>query len=88
MIAPLSLPFRHYDLEMYSDREEDLEALYAELAELAEEDDDELPPIIVLEPLEPLDPEDDPFWPVAATAGSPAPVPQVRNERQGIGEGT
>ena len=57
MIAPLI----HYDIEMYSDRYDDLEALYAELA--AEEEDDELPPIIVLEPLEP---EDDPFWPVAA----------------------
>ena len=61
MIAPLFLPLRHHDIEMYSDREEDLEALYAELA--GEEDEGELPPIIVLEPLEP---EDDPFWPVAA----------------------
>ena len=60
MSAPLILPFRHHDIEMYSDREEDLDALYAELAG---EEDDELPPIIVLEPLEP---DDDPFWPVAA----------------------
>ncbi len=39
-------PFNFVDIEMYSDREEDLQALYAELA--AEEDgaDDELPPII------------------------------------------
>ena len=63
----MTAPFTFHDLEMYSDREEDLGALYAELA--AEEDDDELPPIIVLEP---LNPDDDPFWPVAATAGSPA----------------
>ena len=39
-------PFTFADIEMYSDREEDLQALYAELA--AEDDgaDDELPPII------------------------------------------
>ncbi len=40
-------PFYFADVEMYSDREEDLQALYAELA--AEEDgadDEELPPII------------------------------------------
>ena len=40
-------PFTFVDIEMYSDREEDLQALYAELA--AEEDegaDEELPPII------------------------------------------
>ena len=61
MSAPLILPFRHHDLEMYSDRYDDLEALYAELAE-EDDEGDELPPIIVLEP----DPEDDPFWPVAA----------------------
>ena len=60
MSAPLFLPFRHHDLEMYSDRYDDLAALYAELAE---EEGDELPPIIVLEP---LNPDDDPFWPVAA----------------------
>ena len=38
-------PFTFVDIEMYSDREEDLQALYAELAE---EDgaEDELPPII------------------------------------------
>ena len=40
------IPFTFADIEMYSDREEDLQALYAELA--AEEDgaDDELLPII------------------------------------------
>ena len=38
-------PFYFVDIEMYSDREEDLQALYAELA--AEDGaDDELPPII------------------------------------------
>ena len=39
-------PFTFADIEMYSDREEDLQALYAELA--AEDDgaEDELPPII------------------------------------------
>ena len=40
-------PFAFVDLEMYSDREEDLQALYAELA--AEDNDgadEELPPII------------------------------------------
>ncbi len=38
-------PFTFVDIEMYSDREEDLQALYAELAK---EDgaDDELPPVI------------------------------------------
>lgn len=56
----MSAPLIHHDLEMYSDRHDDLEALYAELAE---EDEGELPPIIVLEP---LNPDDDPFWPVAA----------------------
>lgn len=49
-----------HDIEMYSDREEDLGRLFAELAE--DDEGDELPPIIVL----PLEPEDDPFWPVAA----------------------
>ena len=56
----MTAPFTFHDIEMYSDRYDDLEALYAELAE---EEEGELPPIIVLEPLEP---EDDPFWPVAA----------------------
>ena len=39
-------PYTFVDIEMYSDREEDLQALYAELA--AEEDGatEELPPII------------------------------------------
>ncbi len=38
-------PFSFYDVEMYADREEDLQKLFAELAQ---EDgaDDELPPII------------------------------------------
>ncbi len=38
-------PFSFYDVEMYSDREEDLQKLFAELA--AEDGaDDELPPIL------------------------------------------
>ncbi len=39
-------PFSFYDVEVYADREEDLQKLFAELA--AEEDgaDDDLPPII------------------------------------------
>ena len=37
-------PFAFTDIEMYSDREEDLQTLYAELA--AEDEGDELPPII------------------------------------------
>lgn len=56
----MSAPLTFHDIEMYSDRHEDLERLFAELAE--EEDGGELPPIIVLEP----EPDDDPFWPVAA----------------------
>ena len=41
-------PFYFVDIEMYSDREEDLQALYTELAAEENEDgaDDELPPII------------------------------------------
>ena len=37
-------PLTFVDIEMYSDREEDLQALYAELA--AEDEGHELPPII------------------------------------------
>ncbi len=44
-------PFSFYDVEMYADREEDLQKLFAELA--AEDGvDDELPPIIQDEGLE------------------------------------
>ena len=41
-------PFTFVDIEMYSDREEDLQALYAELAAEENENgaDEELPPII------------------------------------------
>ena len=39
-------PFYFADVEMYSDREEDLQALYAELAAEENGADDELPPII------------------------------------------
>ena len=39
-------PFTFVDIEMYSDREEDLQALYAELAAEDEGVDEELPPII------------------------------------------
>ena len=38
----VTVPINFVDIEMYADREEDLQALFAELAE----EDEELPPVI------------------------------------------